>query len=78
MKNKNRIRVQHRADEVFLGGEVIRFISSSLPNCPKPGTLGTIEFVDEDNRIYVNWEDGSDFVLKWNMDVFQYVGNKEQ
>lgn len=52
-------RVRKEIDRTLVGKRVRMVRSSDKWSPTKPGTLGTVRFIDDTGTIFVDWEDGS-------------------
>lgn len=54
-------------------GQRVKLIHMQDPYPVPPGTLGTIEFVDDYDQIHVAWDNGSCLALIFGIDKFHII-----
>lgn len=54
-------------------GTKLRLISMDDVQAPQPGTIGTVDFIDDAGTIHMRWETGSSLGLIPGTDMFEVV-----
>lgn len=54
-------------------GTRIQLIKMNDPYGVPPGTYGSVDFIDDDGQIHINWDSGSKLALIYNVDTFSIV-----
>ena len=57
----------------FPQGTQIKLLQMTGEPQMKPGTLGTVKFVDGIGQVHVTWQNGSSLALDVNMDKFEIL-----
>ena len=59
--------------KMFPIGTTIQLVEMTDIHAPKPGTLGKITNIDDQNTIFVSWENGSNLGLIYLVDKFKII-----
>ena len=59
--------------EDYKPGTRVELVRMDDPMAPKPGTRGTVTFVDDAGDVHCNWDNGSSLALIYNHDSFRIV-----
>lgn len=59
--------------ETYKYGTKVELISMADAQAPPPGTIGTVQYVDDIGTIHVNWETGSSLGLVIEKDEFTII-----
>ena len=54
-------------------GTKLRLISMDDKQAPQPGTIGTVDFIDDVGTIHMRWKTGSSLGLIPGTDMFEVV-----
>ena len=66
------IRIEeHR--KTYPKGTKIRLINMDDKQAPPPGTIGTVDFIDDAGTIHMSWETGSSLGLIPETDSFEVI-----
>ena len=59
-------------------GTKLRLISMDDKQAPQPGTIGTVDFIDDVGTIHMRWKTGSSLGLIPGTDMFEVVKEEEE
>lgn len=62
---------------LYPNGTRIKLIKMNDPYPLPNGTLGTVDYVDDDGNIQMKWDNGSSLALIYNVDKFSIVGDPD-
>lgn len=63
---------------LYPAGTRIKLIKMNDPYAVPSGTLGTVDFIDDDGQIHMKWDNGSSLALVYNVDSFSIVGDNDE
>ncbi len=63
---------------LYPAGTRIKLIKMNDPQAVPSGTLGTVDFIDDDGQIHVKWDNGSSLALIYNVDSFSIIGDPDE
>lgn len=75
----NELRQVERLRELYPPGTKIQCIKMDDPyHAIAPGSIGTVDYVDDAGTIHMSWENGSSLGLIPGEDCFKIIGQSER